>query len=347
MPGPSDDSALQPPLDKWLLPMDETLACGPDLEYDPEFLELAQSAAGKPESQFGPGSPPEWGRVRELSETLFTRTRDLRVALFWGRALVNLDGFSGLPAALGLLAGLLERFWDDVHPKIEVDDAEALARLSVVGSLSKLDGLLGDIRAANLSNDRQLQGLRVRDVEIALGKLTPRAGEASRSEGEITGIVALAGDVPAELRAQTTTARDALARIQSLMGERFSSDLVVDLATLLSMITSIEAVLPAPVELVEAGAADAQSGSGSEGLSRSGSGVHSVQNRQEAVRAIELVCAYLERSEPTNPAQLLLRRAARVIDKNFLQLMRELAPDAVKDVARILGVDPSSVNDPD
>jgi type VI secretion system protein ImpA len=106
-------------------------------------------------------------------------------------------------------------------------------------------------------------------------------------------------------------------------------------------------VLPAPVELVEAGAADAQSGSGSEGLSRSGSGVHSVQNRQEAVRAIELVCAYLERSEPTNPAQLLLRRAARVIDKNFLQLMRELAPDAVKDVARILGVDPSSVNDPD
>jgi type VI secretion system protein ImpA len=44
---------------------------------------------------------------------------------------------------------------------------------------------------------------------------------------------------------------------------------------------------------------------------------------------------------------LLLRRAARVIDKNFLQLMRELAPDAVADVARILGVDPSSVNDPD
>jgi type VI secretion system protein ImpA len=73
--------------------------------------------------------------------------------------------------------------------------------------------------------------------------------------------------------------------------------------------------------------------------------VYSVETRQEAVRAIELVCAYLERSEPTNPAQLLLRRAARVIDKNFLQLVRELAPDAVKDVARIMGVDPSKVSD--
>jgi type VI secretion system protein ImpA len=347
MPGPSDDSALPTPLDIWLLPVDEASACGPDLEYDPEFLELAQSAAGKPESQFGPGSPPEWGRVRELSEAIFKRTRDLRVALWWGRALINLDGFSGVPVSLGLLAGLLERFWDDVHPKIEADESDALARLSVVGSLDKLDGLLGDIRAASLSNDRQLQGLRVRDVEVALGKLTPRAGEASRSQGEIAGMVALAGDVPVSLRAQAEAAHAGLKRIQSLMGQHFSSHLVVDLATLRAMITSIEAVLPAPAEVVEAQATDGQSGSGSEITSRQGSGVHSVQNRHEAVRAIELVCAYLERSEPTNPAQLLLRRAARVIDKNFLQLMRELAPDAVADVARILGVDPSTVNDPD
>ena len=37
-----------------------------------------------------------------------------------------------------------------------------------------------------------------------------------------------------------------------------------------------------------------------------------------------MICAYLERSEPTNPAQLLLRRAERLIDKSFLQLVRDL-----------------------
>jgi type VI secretion system protein ImpA len=56
-----------------------------------------------------------------------------------------------------------------------------------------------------------------------------------------------------------------------------------------------------------------------------------------------LICAYLERSEPTNPAQLLLRRAERLIDKSFLQLVRDLAPDAVGEVARIMGVDPDSI----
>jgi type VI secretion system protein ImpA len=78
---------------------------------------------------------------------------------------------------------------------------------------------------------------------------------------------------------------------------------------------------------------------------RPASGIHSVNSRQDAIRAIELVCAYLERNEPTNPAQLLLRRAARVIDKNFLQLVRDLAPDAVKEVARVMGIDPATIND--
>jgi type VI secretion system protein ImpA len=73
--------------------------------------------------------------------------------------------------------------------------------------------------------------------------------------------------------------------------------------------------------------------------------VHCVDTRQFAIRAIELVCTYLEPNEPTKPAPLLLRRAARVIDKNFLQLVGELAPDSIKEVARIMGVDPSTITE--
>ena len=77
----------------------------------------------------------------------------------------------------------------------------------------------------------------------------------------------------------------------------------------------------------------------------SGGGMSSIESRQDAVRAINMVCVYLERSEPTNPAQLLLRRAERLIDKNFLQLVRDLAPEAVTELARILGVNPDSLDD--
>lgn len=342
---PVNGSALPPPVDRWLLPLGDGQACGADLEYDPESLELAD-ATGKPESQFGPGEPPDWGRIRDLAESLFTRTRDLRVALWWGRAKLNLDGFAALPAVLALLHGLLEHFWDHLHPLPDADDPDALARLSVIGGLDKLNSLLGDIRNSKLSSDSRLGGVRVRDVEVALAKLTPRPDETPRTPGQITGMAAEAADAAAALRAQADAALSSLNQIQALMIQRFRPDLGVDLTTVRGMLASVKSVLPAVAAADEAVEADTNDPLGATTAPlRAAGGVHSVDSRQDAIRAIELVCAYLERSEPTNPAQLLLRRAARVIDKNFLQLVRELAPDSVKEVARIMGVDPSTINE--
>ena len=59
-----------------------------------------------------------------------------------------------------------------------------------------------------------------------------------------------------------------------------------------------------------------------------------------------MVCEYLERAEPTNPAPLFLRRARNLIGHNFLQLMKVLAPDALAAVAKVVGVDPAGVKDP-
>ena len=342
---PVNGSTLPPPVDRWLLPLGDGQACGADLEYDPESLELAD-AAGKPESQFGPGEPPDWERIRNLAESMFTRTRDLRVALWWGRAKLNLDGFAALPAVLALLHGLLENFWDHLHPLPDADDPDALARLSVIGGLDKLNSLLGDIRNSKLSSDRGLDGVRVRDVEVALAKLTPRPDETPRTPGQITGMAAEAAEAAAALRAQADAALSSLNQIQALMIRRFKPDLGVDLTTVRGMLAGVKSVLPTVAtadEAVQVGTNDTL-GASTAPLRPAG-GVHSVDSRQDAIRAIELVCAYLERSEPTNPAQLLLRRAARVIDKNFLELVRELAPDSVKEVARIMGVDPSTINE--
>lgn len=330
-------------MDSWLLPVSDEQACGADLEYDPEALELGQ-VTGKPESQFGPAEPADWGRVNEICESLFTRTRDLRAAMWWGRARLNLEGFAALPAVLALLHGLLERFWDDLHPLPDGDDPDALARLSVLGGLDKFDGLLGDIRNSQLSSDRRLGGLRVRDVEVALSKLTPRPDEAPRTQGQIAGMMAEAPDVAAALRAQTDAALNSLKQIQALVNQRFSSDLGVDLTTARGMLASVATVLPIAADEADR-QVDTDVRQGAPAPSGRASGVHSIDSRQDAIRAIELVCAYLERHEPTNPAQLLLRRAARVINKNFLQLVKELAPDAVKEVSRVMGVDPNTVQD--
>lgn len=75
--------------------------------------------------------------------------------------------------------------------------------------------------------------------------------------------------------------------------------------------------------------------------------LHGIQSREQALAAIDQVCIYLERAEPTNPAQLLLKRARRLIDKNFMQLMKDLAPEALAEVAKIMGVNPDSLEQED
>ena len=97
---------------------------------------------------------------------------------------------------------------------------------------------------------------------------------------------------------------------------------------------------PMPWRDGESNTGEASGSSAAPGRSRLSGGVHS---REDALRAIDMVCEYLESAEPTNPAQLLLRRARRMINRNFLQLMKELAPDALSEVARVMGVDPDTV----
>jgi type VI secretion system protein ImpA len=356
---PEPEFAPRPPVDDWLLPMDVGVGedhspWGPDLEYDPDMQALEQAAAGKPETQFAPAEPPDWNAVHEMAAALMRRTRDLRIAMHWCRAHVNLEGFEGVPPALCLLQGMLDNLWDGLHPMPDPDDGDTFARLSAIGGLDKLDGLLGDVRNALVTRDRRLAGLRVRGVEIATDRLPARPDEVGMSRAQIETALAELPEVAQALRAQCAEAQHWARRLSSVMNDRFGIGESVDLKRLRGMLTAIESVLPAVVEEVSTDEAivDVEADLGDEGAPpaaatepRGAKGVHSINSRAEAVRAIELVCAYLERSEPSNPAQLLLRRALRMIDRNFLQLVRDLAPDAVPEIARVMGIDPSDIGE--
>src|SRR5512137_2857720 len=117
----------------WLQPLaDEAAPCGPDLEYDNDFLAITQAAAGKPESQFGGAEPPDWRAVVELADSMFERSRDLRLAIFWLRASLHLQGYGALPVGLKLVLGLMENHWDHVHPLPDPDDGDQYARVNAL-----------------------------------------------------------------------------------------------------------------------------------------------------------------------------------------------------------------------
>ena len=63
-----------------------------------------------------------------------------------------------------------------------------------------------------------------------------------------------------------------------------------------------------------------------------------ITSRDDAIRQLERVCAWLERHEPSHPAPLLIRRAQRLMRKSFFEIIRDLVPDGVESIERIAGV---------
>lgn len=349
------DSAAQ--VDAWLEPLGDP-PCGEDLEYDNDFLELNKAAEGKPETQFSSAEPPDWGAVKDKAEDLFNRTRDIRVAILWARALLHREGLASLPHTLRLVRELLERFWDDVHPKPDPDDGDPYARLNVLSQLEDSAAMLGDVRQALVFRNRAVGQLSVRDIEVALEKIPAREDESPMSADSIEQMLTAAiadDDTLKDLGQRAASELDALI---SLLQDRVGYGRAPSCDTLKDMLAGLVRVTPQDSAgssddldldslLGDLGGVDsdpAETSSAPRRGGRGGAGIgDSIDTREDAVKAIDLVCQYLERTEPTSPAQLLLRRAQRLIDKNFLELVKELAPEALAEVAKIMGVDPDTV----
>jgi type VI secretion system protein ImpA len=67
-----------------------------------------------------------------------------------------------------------------------------------------------------------------------------------------------------------------------------------------------------------------------------------IGSRADVVRQLERVCGWYARHEPASPVPLLLQRAIGLVDKNFTELLRELAPDGLGQLAQVSGVRPES-----
>jgi type VI secretion system protein ImpA len=341
-------SATDPSIvDAWLEPLADS-PCGNDPEYDNDFaVDLANAAAGKPATQFDPaGEPPNWRLARTLAETLFERTRDLRVAIYWARAMLQVEGAPSLVQSMRLIHGLLARHWDDLHPK--PDDGDAYARVNALNDMCSATGLLGELRQALMINNRAVGELRGRHIEMAMGTLEARSGEMPMSRGQVEQMLATAVEADPGLAAFPAAVVSELEQLNALMRERVGYGSAPNLDPLIAVFTGLASMMPgaasgeeaAPAGEEAAGDAGEAAAAGTAPRKRGAGLSGGIESREDALRAIDMVCSYLERAEPTNPAQLLLRRARKLVDKNFLELVREFAPASVEEVARILGVSP-------
>ena len=316
--------------------------CGPDLEYDPEFLALEQAARGKPEQVLGstvvPGEEPDWEDVARRAKALLGRSKDLRVAVLYTRALTRREHLAGLAAGLFLITQFLDRYWDAVHPKLDPDDRDASTmRLNVLAALGASDVLVRDLRAAAVVRPGPYGRLTVRDLLLAQGKLQPADGDVVPSEAQITGVLRGAAEKDRTQLDAAHTALDQSLALQRLLDDKVGSDRAVDLKPLNDVLRVVAHACGTATGRSEAAAA------GGEGSVPGESGAPlvvtgEVRSREDAIRLLDKVCAYMERTEPASPAPLLIRRAQRLMTMSFVEIIEDLAPDGLTQVRTVAGI---------
>jgi type VI secretion system protein ImpA len=334
-------------LEALLAPIAENPPAGPDLEYDAEWQALERLAQGKPEQQFGdtiiPAEEPEWNDVANRATALLSRSKDVRSVSLLALAQTRLQQFPGLLQGLQLLHQLLERYWDTLHPLLDASDGDdPTMRLNAMSALADPQGLLRVARSARLSTSRA-HALTLRDVETAAGKIPVREGDTPPSQAQVDQqIGAIVSEDPAfaPLVAETLATAKAVAQF---LDDRVGSDRSLDFKPLIGALYVLnqavsKAAAAAGAVSGDAGTAGdgAEAGAAGGGPAISTSGA--VRSRQDVVVLLDKISEFLQRTEPTNPVPLILARAKRLMEMNFIELLQEIAPDGVMQAKNVAGI---------
>ncbi|WP_296653577.1 type VI secretion system protein TssA [Paraburkholderia sp.] len=329
--------------------------CGEDIEYDPAFLELERVVNGKPDVQYGntvvEAVPPDWKEAQALALGLFGKSRDLRVAAWLARSLLNCDGFGGFAEALVLIAGLIELHWDHVYPQLDADDDnDPTARVNALASLIDQTGTLADVREAPLAMSRAHGVVTLRDVEYMTGEANVPSGVTVPSAASIEAAIADAGDGAQAIHAALQSCLESARRIETLLTERVGSARSIDLDPLVRPLRHAAAFLGervasapvAPVASVDAAPAGASANGAAPAASAAAVSAPppgEISTREDVMRAIDKICQYYEKNEPASPIPLLLQRARRLVNKSFMEILEDLAPEGLAQARKISGTD--------
>ena len=331
-------------------PISEGSPSGEDLGYDPAFQALETASQGKPEQQFGstviPAVEPEWSVVADQAEALLRRTKDVRPGVLLLRAASRRQGITGFSMGLTLLTGMLDTFWDGIHPKLDAEeDNDPTTRLNALAPLADEAMVLRDLYDAHIGTAQGIGPIRVRDVAIANNELAA-VGADGLSASQVQGGLELIHAADPQVFQTLLGIQPTVMRLQTLLAERTGLFDAVDLSRLRSVARVLHQVATTftggTAEAAdEAAGADAAASGDAASPSARAAAPGEIRSRADALQMLDRVIRYLEQTEPGNPAPLLIARAKQLIGVNFFEIMANLAPNALDTIETVTGKRPS------
>ncbi|WP_019832448.1 type VI secretion system protein TssA [Sphingomonas sp. PR090111-T3T-6A] len=324
-------------LEKLLAPVAGEDPTGPDLAYDPQRHQIEQAfdssvsidASGVAEAAGETDWRPIIAAIADQSE----RTKDVWLPVYLCRAGARGGQLAIVETGARALAGLLERFWERAHPRLE--EYGFLGRKGACDTLASFREFVGPLGRIVLVEHGRLGRFTAEDI-IRFH----RGGEGEEGYGPFRAALAegsLEGLADAAQRVEAI--RDSFRRADVLLMDHAGSEGGTNFAPvyecLAAIAGAIDAFLPRPEVAIEEGGAE----EGEAAAATSGSGARvsgTVRSRDDVVRVLDLVVDYYRRSEPASPVPMLLERAKAWVVLDFMTVLQDIAPGALDDARMLL-----------
>lgn len=343
-------------------PISPPAPAGINLEYDSRFQELLRISQGTREQQYGKtiiaAKPPDWNLMRQLCNDLVQETRDLRLGVLLVETSTHFDGLEGCAQAMDMLRAWVCDLWADVHPQLDAEDQfdpferiNSLARLSDDANLPRqiLGIPLADVgphhcvTLADIDTVRNVSAVlqggapRMSAAEIEAAFLTVELSELRRSYDCVQSIQHSLNGIIQFLDRQSSVGvwnANSLRRRLKDAHEVLKHHLRNRLSAADSVMAEITFKTP-----TKESTADPVSWVGTTSYSEEACGIGSaIQSRQQAADSMEEIIEFFERHEPSSPVPLLLKRAKRLINQGFVDILRDVAPNGLSQVQSLTGV---------
>jgi type VI secretion system protein ImpA len=184
------------------------------------------------------------------------------------------------------------------------------------------------LRRVPLVDSPQHGKYSLRDVDLATGQVAVSKDDVKPDEAAVNAAFA---EMPLEqLTALHQNAADSMAALQNIdakMRAEGGSDAAPNFDPLTAQLAKMSRWLRAQLAL-RAGA-NGQLGEGSVEISKGDAPVGVIKSRQDAIRALDAVADFFRRNEPSSPIPLLVERAKRLVSKDFLEVLEDIAPEAL------------------
>lgn len=318
-----------------LTAVSEDQPAGPDLSDSSSRLAIESNFERSFDDSGEDAAEASWSSVIRDIKAQLAETKDIWLPVYLMRAGARAGRLDIIGEGAAILAGLVEHYWDSMHPSLEEWGLQS--RITPCLSLSKIADFLGPLRRTVLIAHPRLGSYsgadferfeQNGDAEADFGQFLAAMNDIDR--GELVSALATVEQIKADLR-----------RADAGFMERANGEGPNFEATY----AALDGLRRSVASYAGGGDVEDEAGSDEPGIPDGGTGSESpvgnwsagrIENRDDVLRALDSIADYYRRKEPSSPVPVALLRARQWVTLDFLSILDDISPGSIEDAKRVL-----------